>query len=216
MQEKWKDVKGYKGLYQVSNLGRIKRVECHINGIAELNNRITGRLQHRSIKWSNVNEKILKPGTGGAGSNGAKHLFAVLTKNLKNKSYMLDRLVAEHFLKKPNTNKRLFVFHKDFNPQNNNIDNLEWKTFSEIMTTDFYCHNRKEKKIKQSNDYERRLKLSKLKGGKEIKFIYPNGAERKLPSVSIGAEILGVDESSVRKCLTGKCKTVKGCKVQFV
>lgn len=211
MQEKWKDIKGYKGLYQISNFGRVKRVECNITGIAELDNKITGTIQHRTIKWSNVHEKILKPAK--CGDYG--HLFVVLTKNKKSKPYLLSRLVANHFIKKPNNDIKYDVFHKDFNQTNNNVENLKWITRKELLNLDYVIHNRRENFIKKSSDYEKRIKQSRLKGGKEIKFIYSNGLERKLPSIGIGASVLDVDESSIRKCLTGKIKTVKGCKVQF-
>lgn len=40
------------------------------------------------------------------------------------KGFLIHRLVAEHFLKNPNNYRD--VHHKDNNPQNNNVDNLEW------------------------------------------------------------------------------------------
>lgn len=42
------------------------------------------------------------------------------------KGFLIHRLVAEHFLKNPNNYRD--VHHKDNNPQNNNVDNLEWIT----------------------------------------------------------------------------------------
>ena len=99
MKEIWKDIKGYEGKYQVSNLGRVK----------SLNYKRTGE------------EKILKPTKTEKG-----YLFVCLRRNSKAKSYRVHRLVAEHFI--PNTDTNLEVNHKDENKENNCVTNLEWCT----------------------------------------------------------------------------------------
>lgn len=95
MVEIWKDIKGYKGLYQVSNLGRVKSFYFKKEKILKL--RFTGR-----------------------------YYQAILTKNGKQKSYLIHRLVAIHFI--PNPKNLPTVNHKDENKANNNVDNLEWCT----------------------------------------------------------------------------------------
>lgn len=101
MNEIFKDVPGYEGLYQVSNLGRVK----------SLNYNHTGK------------EKILKPGIEQWG-----YYHIILQKNCIRKKYRLHRLVAEVFL--PNPNNFDQVNHKDENKKNNRVDNLEWCTCS--------------------------------------------------------------------------------------
>lgn len=104
MEEIWKDIKEYEGLYQVSNLGRVKSF----------------------IGWTGkkyyYREKILKPQPN---SNG--YLRVVLKKNDNSKTYFVHRLVAETFI--PNPNNYSVVNHKDENIKNNCADNLEWCTF---------------------------------------------------------------------------------------
>lgn len=107
--EIWKDIKGYEGLYQVSNLGRVKSL---------------GRFH----KFPNggiyeIKPRILKNATETSG-----YLFVALYNGYR-KQYKIHRLVAEAFI--PNPNNLPQVNHKDLNKQNNRVDNLEWCTASE-------------------------------------------------------------------------------------
>ena len=94
MEEIWKDVKGFEGIYQVSNLGRVKSVRRNII----LKNRIA--------------------------RNGYKRVL-LCTNNIP-KNYYIHRLVATAFISNPNNYP--IVNHKDENPQNNSVGNLEWCT----------------------------------------------------------------------------------------
>lgn len=100
MQEIWKEIKGYEGLYQVSNIGNVK----------SLNYRHTGE------------ERIRKPNVGRDG-----YLRVELCKNGKRKTLLIHRLVLMTFAP-INNMKKLDVNHKDENKQNNNLNNLEWCT----------------------------------------------------------------------------------------
>lgn len=116
MEEIWKDVAGYEGLYQVSNLGRVKSLSKIIQGI--------GRGFPRKTK-----EKILTPCRTGTG-----YYFV----NLSNGTIcmrLIHRLVAECFLDNPENKSD--VNHKDGNKLNNNVLNLEWATRSENITHAF-------------------------------------------------------------------------------
>lgn len=97
--EIWKDIKGYEGLYQVSNYGRVK----------SLNYRRTGK------------EQLMKPILN---TNG---YFCVWLYNKQNKIYSIHRLVAEAFI--PNPDNLPCVNHKDEDKTNNHVDNLEFCTY---------------------------------------------------------------------------------------
>ncbi len=109
MNEIWKDIKGYEGLYQVSNLGKVKRLS-----------RIMIDSLGRKI---NISEKILKPSFT-TKNNG--YYLVKLTKNKKSKMYLLHVLVAKNFI--PNPLGLPQVNHKDENKLNNSLNNLEWCT----------------------------------------------------------------------------------------
>lgn len=108
--EIWKDIKGYEGKYQVSNLGRVKSLP-----------RYTG---HGMRKM-----RILKYGFNGG------YRQVVLCKNGKMKSQKIHRLVACAFL--PNKDDTLVVNHKDGNKENNHVENLEWCTRQENVIHSF-------------------------------------------------------------------------------
>src|SRR5574344_917934 len=112
MQEEWRDVVGYEGYYQVSNLGRVKSIERKIC------------LETRNVRCSKtISSRILKQAEY---RNG--YLKVVLSKNGIHENKLVHRLVMESFKKDRNLSYQ--VNHKDENKKNNNIDNLEWCTNS--------------------------------------------------------------------------------------
>lgn len=104
MKEIWKDIKGYEGLYQVSNMGRVKS------------------LKRISLDGRRIEEKILKYKRAGRGQYQCVRLY----KNNTSKYKTIHRLVAEAFV--PNPNNLPQVNHKDENSKNNIYSNLEWCT----------------------------------------------------------------------------------------
>lgn len=107
-QEIWKDVSGYEGLYQVSNLGRVKSLPVH-----------------RKVGWADYvsKEKILKQC-----KNKYGYLFVCLHKGDTQRVVKVHRLVALAFIANPNNYR--CINHKDEDKSNNNINNLEWCTHS--------------------------------------------------------------------------------------
>lgn len=102
MKEIWKDIEGYEGLYQVSNLGRVKRLK--------------GKYMSK--------ERILKPC-----ENNTGYLQVHLCKNSKSKFYKVHRLVALAFIQNPENKQQ--VNHIDETKLNNVVSNLEWVTAKE-------------------------------------------------------------------------------------
>jgi hypothetical protein len=107
IEEVWKDIKGYEGLYQVSNLGRVKSLERTI--------------KHKTCYggFYHVKGKILKPKIDKDG-----YFRIGLKKDKIKKYYFIHRLVAITFINNPNN--FLQVNHKDENKRNNQVNNLEW------------------------------------------------------------------------------------------
>ena len=100
--EEWRPIKGYEGLYEVSNLGRIKRLP--------LGKQWPYRQTHNNIR------RLKKSNRG--------YLVVNLSKQNKVKFYAVHRLVAAAFI--PNTGNLPQINHKDENKTNNRVENLEW------------------------------------------------------------------------------------------
>lgn len=112
MQEIWKDIKGFEGHYQISNTGKVK-------SLARMRQSKNGSL-------SPLPEKLLKLKTNKSGYK-CVHLRCMEYQCWPT----VHRLVAEAFI--PNPDNKPTVNHIDANKENNNIDNLEWRTHSEQM-----------------------------------------------------------------------------------
>lgn len=105
MKELWKEIIGYEGKYQISNLGNVKSIHYKKN-ISE-------------------NHKLLKQRCAiRNGKNSYKYI--VLSKENKVHTFYVHRLVAEYFV--PNKDNKPYVNHKDGNKHNNKANNLEWVT----------------------------------------------------------------------------------------
>lgn len=103
--EIWKEIPGYEGLYQVSNLGRVKSLSRDIwNGKAFFTSK----------------EKILKPNILAKG-----YLQVELKKDKKRHPSQVHRLVALAFVNNPNVEYNQ-VNHINGQKQDNRADNLEW------------------------------------------------------------------------------------------
>ncbi|WPH68848.1 HNH endonuclease [Enterococcus phage EF-M80] len=131
MIEEWKDIEGYEGLYQVSNLGRVKRSK--------------GKYMK--------SERILM-----LFINTPGYLQVMLCKNNKCKKFTVHRLVANAFI--PNPENKPQVNHIDEDKTNNMVSNLEWVTAKENVNHGTR-NERSSKKIKaidiangEWNDYK--------------------------------------------------------------
>lgn len=112
MKEIWKDIDGYIGHYQISNLGNVK----------SLTRIITGNRSPQLIK-----EKILK-----SANNNYGYLTVSLRLNGIGKNHTIHRLVAKAFLN--NENHVNDVNHIDGNRMNNCLNNLEWVSRRENLS----------------------------------------------------------------------------------
>lgn len=108
IKEEWRDLPEYGGLYQVSNLGRIK-------ALASI------RISEKGIR--EYKERILSPKL-----NFDRYYYVTLTRDGKRTSHRLHRLIARTFLGSVD-NK--VVDHIDGNPLNNRVDNLRYVNQSE-------------------------------------------------------------------------------------
>ena len=151
MEEIWKDIEGYEGLYQVSSFGRVKSVErvdeYYIDGV----------LYRRPRK-----EKILSQ------QDNHEYKRVSLGKNGKMKWHLVQKLVAKTFV--PNPHNLPQVNHKDENKANNMASNLEWCSRS-------YNINYGNRNDKCSNKMKNRKDLSKPLYCPELEQTFPSISE---------------------------------------
>lgn len=116
MNEIWKAVKNYEGLYEVSNLGNVRSKDRLVTS----KNGITKKLKGKELFFtvSKIDKRGHQP-----------RAYVQLWKNNQSKLKAVHRLVAEAFI--PNPDNKETVNHIDGNPLNNCVDNLEWATYSE-------------------------------------------------------------------------------------
>lgn len=107
MKEIWRDIKDYEGLYQVSNLGRVRSLDRYVK---------------HSRGGVMVRRKgcLLKPTT----NKGYK--MVALSKNNTIRYYLIHRLVAEAFI--PNPENKPYIDHINTIKTDNRVQNLRWVT----------------------------------------------------------------------------------------
>lgn len=110
--EDWRDIQGYEGSYQVSNMGRIRSLDRTVIKSNGLRQDFCGKIMKQEV-----------------GRNG--YLFIKFRKNGVKSCFTPHRLVAVHFIENPKSKPE--VNHKDGNKWNNTAENLEWNTRGENM-----------------------------------------------------------------------------------
>lgn len=167
--EIWKPIKGYEDLYEISNFGRVK-----------------------SFNYMNQGkEKILKLHT-------LKYNYKqiMLQKNNIRKCFLVHRLVAEYFI--PNPNNLPYVNHKDENPANNHVSNLEW------------CSQ--QYNVNYGTCIERR---SKSQSKPVLQFDLNDNFIREYSSIKECAILNDFNQSHVASCCRGERKTHKNFIFKF-
>ena len=194
-KEIWRDVKDYEGLYQVSNLGRVK----------SLNYRRTGR------------EEILKPSMNTCG-----YLFVDLSKYGKQKAFLVHRLVAEAFI--PNPENLQQINHKDEDKTNNCVWNLEWcdSKYNNNYGTRNKRIADALKGVPKTEETKRKISETK-KGVPNVKLSKPvlqldkvtGEVIREWPSTREVQRQLGYTIQSIYACCNGKYKSSYGFKWSY-
>ncbi len=106
--EEWRDVVGHEQYFLISNYGRLKRKERYV-------------YCNRNKSYSKYKEKIMR-----LYHNKLGYVLAELSACGTRVRFNVHHNVADAFL--PNPNNYPYVNHKDENPRNNTITNLEWCT----------------------------------------------------------------------------------------
>ena len=138
LDEIWKPVNGYEGLYEVSSLGNVRSVEFR-------NNQMT----HKRIKMMTPTD------------NGHGYMIVGLAGMGRRRNFYVHRLVAQAFI--PNPDNLPAIDHIDHDRSNNQVSNLRW-----ITQGDNVRHSRelmsKPRQKPMSNTGERYISKQKADG----------------------------------------------------
>lgn len=217
MEEIWKDAKGYEGLYQISNLGKVKRlvsVKCK-------KERFLSITKDRKSGYCRV----------------------MLCKNNKTKRFLIHRLIAEHFI--PNPENKPCIDHINGVKDDNRIENLRWCTYKENnnyqiakrnnsesqkklrLNTDWVKRNKEAiKKAMQTDEVRRKISLARKRNWANPEYVSNQTEKRKTKkvlqydtnmefiaeynSINEAKRNTGVDASSIIRCCNSRATTAGG------
>lgn len=196
-QEIWKDIKGYEGYYQASNLGRVRSLD-------------------RTVKNKSFKGKILKPRYNSKG-----YTTTALSINGVQKNYLTHRLIALTFI--PNPNDYREINHKNEIKDDNSADNLEWcdrvynmnygsiketirKNVSGVNNPHYGKHHSEETKEKLRVAHEK--KIAQYTKDDELIKIWESATQ--------AANALGLTSSAINSCLRNRAKTAGGFVWKYV
>lgn len=145
--EVWKEIFGYEGMYEISNLGNARSVK-----------RLITYSDGRKGLWDAKNLKKINTAEG--------YIKYRLCKNGKCKSIFAHRIVLKSF--KQNINNYPVVNHLDSNRSNNNLSNLEWCTYSRNQQHSYDSGNRKKAYLGTKHNNKRSI-VQKDKNGNPLK-----------------------------------------------
>ena len=183
MEEIWKEIEGYPN-YQVSNMGRIKRL---------------------STGYYRRTEKILKPQLQ---NNGYLHIK--LSQKDKTKCILVHRLVAQVFI--PNPNNLAQVNHINEDKTDNRVENLEWCDRKYNINYGNGISKRV-KTNKENGTYKKIGEINYKNFSKSIlQFSKDNSFIRRWDCIMDVQRELGYDNRQICSCLKNRQKTAKGFK----
>ena len=192
MEEIWRDIVDYEGLYQVSNLGNVKSVDRQIKTIEGFLKKIEGKF----IKFT---------------CNNYGYLYVDLYKYNKKHRFYIHRLVAETFLENPKN--KPFVNHIDCNPLNNKVDNLEWCTQKENIQ---YANKLGRMKSIENLKKVDRNKLIQKCSKPVIATNIQTGEEIYFSSINEACRQLNLHNSNIQKVLKGNRKQTGGYTFKYL
>lgn len=179
--EVWKDIEGYEGLYRVSNLGNILSLNYKHRGYPK---QLTPKINNKGYAW------------------------VELRKNKTPKQISVHRLVAMAFLDNPDNLPE--VNHKDENPLNNRLDNLEWCSRIHNIRYSLQLHpsrmaKPKPPKSRVNHKWNERVRQMDTEGKIIREYIHLGEVKHALKK----------NEYGVRECCLGKRKTAYGYRWEF-
>lgn len=187
MNEEWRDIPHYEGLYQVSNLGQIRSIDRVVR-------RCIGTT--KMLKGIILNPLFQRNG----------YMFVILSKNGKTKRMAIHRAVALAFI--PNPDNKSEVNHINEDKRDNRVSNLEW-----ITIHDNRCYGtRIERGIANRDQTGKKNGMFGRKGAmnpqsrKILQYDLSGNFIREYENIRIAAEMTNSNPSSISRVAKGYIK----------
>lgn len=184
MEEIWKAIEGFEGLYEVSNIGNVRTLNYK-----------------RTKNVSNLKQKT---------QDNRKRV--ILCKNGVPKTYLVHRLVANAFI--PNPEKKPCIDHIDGNPSNNNVENLRWCTQQENcsfpLAIKHKCEAMKGNNLGKHHSEETKKKIGYAKSKQVYQYTLDNVLVNIWCSAKEASVKLKLSQSAITNCCRGESSTSNG------
>lgn len=182
MQEEWKDIVGYEGIYRVSNQGKVLSLNYGPKG---------------KNHFINNSERVMRQTKSNCG-----YLQVMLYKDGKPKVKYVHRLVAEAFIEKVDGMNQ--VNHKDGDKTNNSVENLEWVSARQNTRHAINAGLRPVNQIIGKHGTDNPLTRTVIQCD-------TNGNVVKIwESCEAAAKYYSTSRNSIRRCINGHRKTHRG------
>ena len=181
--EIWKDIEGYEGLYQVSNMGRVKSLKRKVN--ANIINNVSRTVRSRILKQS---------------INCDGYLRIALHREMTSKNFPVHRLVAKAFI--PNPNNKPTIDHINTVRTDNRVCNLRWATPKEQFSENEISRER----IKEVNRLigKRTIKFAIEASKKRVRCLTTS---EEFNSIREAAKKYKIQFKNITACCRGKRKS---------
>lgn len=170
MEEIWRDIPGYEGLYRVSNLGDVLSLNYCGRGYSQ---KLTPKCNNKGRLW------------------------VELVKGGKKTAWLIHRLVGMVFI--PNPHGYPQINHKDENPKNNRVENLEWCTAK--YNNNYYLDRHREELLTRRGKRMTKQVVQKTLDGDVVR-IWDNSRQVLKET--------GWHDWSISECCRGNRKTAYG------
>lgn len=186
----WKPIAGHEQHYEVSNLGRVRSIGGYVK---------------RGLGGYNRPGKILNQQ-----ANNKGYMYVYLRYGGHVKAYV-HRLVALAFVENDKPGEKKVVNHIDFNPRNNQADNLEWTTDKGNVNHSIHAG-----RYERTEEWKRKLREANEKTGQSVIGRNVSTGEEITFKCLNDCRYAGFQPSCVCQCCRGQRNEHKGYTWRYV